>query len=179
MAASSCATRASMQPTPLRVSSMKPMKPLRSITPLQAQSGSFIIEAMISLLLFAVGLIGLMALSAQALNQVGQSKARNDASYIAGDLIAEMWVSDTVNIDAWLTRLDAVVPGAAATSNVYLASCDCVDTTGPDVCAGPDTGNVAIPRPGSQAVTICIQWTDRKDPTNLRRYSTSSLISKN
>ena len=179
MAASNFVIPVSMQPTPSRVSSGKPMKPSRSIAALQAQSGSFIIEAMISLLLFAVGLIGLMALSAQALNQVGQSKARNDASYIAGDLIAEMWVSDTVNIGTWLARLDTVVPGAAATSNVYMTSCDCVDVTGPDVCAGPDTGSVAIPRPGSQAVTICIQWTDRKDPTNLRRYSTSSLISKN
>ena len=143
------------------------------------QSGSFIIEAMISLLLFAVGLIGLMALSAQALNQMGQSKVRNDASFIAGDLIAEMWVSPTVNLDTWLARLDTAIPGAAANTSVYMATCDCLDTTGPNVCAGPDTGTVAIPAPGSQAVTICIQWTDRKDPANPRRYSTSTLISKN
>lgn len=155
------------------------MRPLAHRKTMQSQAGSFIVEAMISLLLFAVGLIGLMALSAQALNQVGQSKARNDASYIAGDLIAEMWVSDTVDIDKWFDRLDLVIPGAAATSKVYTVTCDCVDTTGPDVCTGPRTGNTSIPRPGSLPVTICIQWTDRKDPDNLRRYSTSSLISKN
>ncbi len=154
------------------------MNPAKHNLPARKQTGSFIVEAMISLLLFAVGLIGLMALSAQALNQVGQSKARNDASYIAGDLIAEMWVSDTVNIATWLARLDTVIPGAAATSNVYMASCDCVDTV-TNVCAGASSGSVAIPNPGSQAVTICIQWTDRKDPTNMRRYSTTSLISKN
>ncbi|MBK9624183.1 MAG: hypothetical protein KA388_05215 [Rhodocyclaceae bacterium] len=138
------------------------------------QSGSFIIEAMISLLLFAVGLVGLMALSAQSLNQVSQSKARNDASYIAGELIAEMWVSASVNLTTWQTRLDSVIPGA--TANVYMSTCDCVDTVN-NVCTTPATGTVVIAMP--QPVTICIQWTDRKDPNNPRRYSTSSQISKN
>jgi type IV pilus assembly protein PilV len=121
------------------------------------QSGSFIIEAMISLLLFAVGLVGLMALSAQSLNQVSQSKARNDASYIAGELIAEMWVSASVNLTTWQTRLDSVIPGA--TANVYMSTCDCVDTVN-NVCTTPATGTVVIaPQP-----TICING---QRPNNL------------
>ena len=153
----------------------------KSFSRVKTQSGSFIIEAMISLLLFAVGLIGLMALSAQAVNQIGQSKVRNDASYLAGELIGEMWVSANVNIGTWLTRLETVIPGASASSNVYLSSCDCVDTDetppGPNACSGATTGTVAVANP--QPVTICIKWTDRKDPSNPRRYSTSSLITRN
>ncbi len=142
------------------------------------QSGSFIIEAIVSLLLFGVGVIAMLAISANSLNQVGQSKARNDASYIAGELISEMWVSSTVNLTEWRTRLQTAVPGATGT--VYFSTCDCVETvvaTG-NVCSGAASGTaVAVASP--QAVTVCITWTDRKDPDAPRRYQASSMISRN
>lgn len=141
---------------------------------LARQSGSFIIEALISLLLFAVALIGLIGLSAQALNQVGQSKSRNDASYLAGDLLAQMWVSGSVDLDTWNDRLAEAIP--SATGDVYLANCDCLDSAA-NACAAPSTGTVILAKP--QPVTICIKWTDRKDSTTPRRYSTSSVISRN
>ena len=140
-----------------------------------SQQGSFIIEAIISLILFAVGLISLMSLSAQALNQVGQSKARNDASYLVGELLSEMWVSGTVSLTSWNTRLQAVIP--EATGTVYMASCDCAATSGADVCSSPASGTVAIAT--SQAVTVCVVWTDRRDPAYPRRYQASSMISRN
>lgn len=140
----------------------------------QNQSGSFILEAIISLLLFAVALIGLLALSAQGLNQVGQSKARNDAAFIVGELVSEMWVSSTVNLNSWVTRLQTAIPGATGT--VYLSTCDCVDT-GANACATAATGTVTVTSP--QAVTVCVTWTDRKDPLNPRRYQASSMITRN
>lgn len=140
-----------------------------------AERGSFIIEAIISLLLFAVGLISLLGLSVQALNQVSQSKARNDASYIAGELIAEMWVASSVNLSNWNDRLQAVVPGATGT--VYLSTCDCVETSGTNACAGAASGTITVANP--QPVTVCISWTDRKDPDAPRRYQASSMISRN
>lgn len=143
-------------------------------TSARRQSGSFILEALISLLLFAVALMGLMALSAQGLNQVGQSKARNDASYIVGELIAEMWVGSNVDLTAWVSRLQAAVPGATGT--VYLSTCDCVDT-GSNVCASAASGTVTVANP--QPVTVCVTWTDRKDPSNPRRYQASSMITRN
>ena len=144
------------------------------ITSARRQSGSFILEALISLILFAVALMGLMALSAQGLNQVGQSKARNDASYIVGELIAEMWVSSNVNLTDWVSRLQTAVPGATGT--VYLSTCDCADT-GSNVCASAASGTVAVANP--QPVTVCVTWADRKDPSNPRRYQASSMITRN
>jgi Tfp pilus assembly protein PilV len=144
------------------------------------QRGSFILEALISLLLFAVALMGLMALAAQGLNQVGQSKARNDASYMVGELLSEMWVSATVDLGTalapgpWPTRLRAAIPGA--TGAVYMSTCDCADT-GAGACAGPATGTVAIANP--QPVTVCVSWTDAKDASNPRRYQASSMITRN
>ena len=155
----------------------------RSISP---QSGSFIIEAMVSLLIFAVAIIGMVALVGQGLNQVGQSKARNDASFLAGELFADMWVSPNANIVAWNARLTAAIPGASA--NVYFANCDCAVSAAPPpytyACAGGGAAKVgaaeAINSP--QAVTVCITWTDKKDTdprTRMRLYQTSTMITRN
>jgi len=147
---------------------------MTAFTPARRQSGSFILEALISLLLFAVALMGLMALSAQGLNQVGQSKARNDASYIVGELLAEMWVGSSINLTTWVSRLQTAVPGATGT--VYLSTCDCADT-GANVCASAASGTITMVNP--QPVTVCVTWTDRKDPSNPRRYQASSMITRN
>ena len=142
----------------------------------RSQHGSFIIEAIISLILFAVGLIALMSLSAQALNQVGQSKARNDASYLVGELLSEMWVSGTVNVTAWNARLQTVLPDA--TGFVYLSNCDHTATSGANLCPTATSGT-AVAIGNSQAVTVAITWTDRRDPTYPRRYQASSMITRN
>lgn len=138
------------------------------------QSGSFIIEAMISLILFAVGLLGLLALSAQGLNQVGQSKARNDASYLVGELLSEMWVSSNVNLTNWSTRLTTAIPGATGT--VYLSTCNCSATV-TNVCSSPASGTIAVANP--QPVTVCVSWADHKDTANPHRYQASSMITRN
>ncbi|MCX7148366.1 MAG: hypothetical protein NTY05_02985 [Rhodocyclales bacterium] len=147
---------------------------MRYSNPRQRQSGSFIIEAIISLLLFAVALVGLLGLAAQGLNQLGQSKARNDAAFIVGELISEMWVSATVNLTDWTTRLQTAIPGA--TGSVYMSTCDCANT-GAGACATAASGTVTVTSP--QAVTVCVSWTDRKDPSNPRRYQASSMITRN
>lgn len=155
-----------------------------------SQGGSFIIEALVSLLIFSIALIGLVGLSVQALNQVGQSKARNDASFLAGELISDMWVSAAVDIDAWSNKVKAAIPGPTGntTTSVHFASCNC-DTTATSTYACTSTGATGGPAlaavTGSQtitsplAVTICISWVDRKEPLYPRKYQTSSMITRN
>lgn len=120
----------------------------------QRQSGSFVIEALVSVLLIGVGLVGLMIMAVQASNQAGQSKFRNDASYLAGELIGDMWVSAstpaTFNTGAWQSRVDDMIPGATGTVTV--------------------TGN---------RVDIDIAWPDRKESGVFHHYTTSAQIEKN
>lgn len=152
---------------------------------LKVQRGSFIIEAIVSLLLFAIALIGLMALSAKGINQVGHSKARNDAAFLVDELFAEMWVSTTIALadptDAtptygpWETRLRTLIPNASG--KVYLASCNCVAGSA-NACATRATGNTAIA--SGQAVTVCVTWSDTKENTGLPRlYQASTMITRN
>lgn len=137
-----------------------------------------------SLAIFAVAIIGMVGLVGQGLNQVGQSKARNDASYLAGELIADMWVSAAANIVAWNTRLTSAIPGA--TANVYFANCDCaVSAAAPYTyaCAGGTARTGAAEAMTSpQPVTVCITWNDKKDPdlrTRMRLYQTSTMVTRN
>lgn len=155
-----------------------------------AQSGSFIIEALVSLMIFAVAIVGMVALVGQGLNMVGQSKARNDASYLAGELFADMWVSPSANIVAWNARLAAAVPGA--TANVYFANCDCAVSAAEPYTYGC-TGAGAAKTGGAEAmaspqpVTVCITWNDKKAPsttasdrqTRMRLYQTSTMVMRN
>lgn len=137
------------------------------------QAGSFIIEALVSLLIFMVGLLALIGLVGQSLNQVGQSKARNDASYLAGELISEMWVNSSVNITTWGTRVQALIPGATAT--VYFATCDCIAAT----CAAGNAKTGAQTIADRQVATVCISWPDKKNPADPHMYQTSTMISRN
>lgn len=119
-----------------------------------AQCGSFILESLISILIFAVGLISLVGLATQGLNQVGQTKARNDASYLASELVGDMWVSASTpgayNTATWLTRVQSVLPSGQATVTVS----------------------------GTQ-VDITISWSDPKNAGVRHQYQTSTQIGRN
>lgn len=138
------------------------------------QSGSFIIEALVSMMIFMVGIVALVGLVAQSLNQVGQSKARNDASYLAGELISDMWVNASVDITAWQNRVLSQIPTATAT--VYFSTCDASISTS-CLIANKVTGVQAIPK--QQDVTVVISWTDRKSVSDPHFYQTSTMISRN
>lgn len=126
------------------------------------QSGSFLIEALVSVLLFMVGLIGLMGASAQAVNQLSQSKYRNDASFLSEELIGEIWVAAgtspaapylaSANYAAWQARVQSTLPGGTGTATVNV--------------------------PAANMLTLVITWPDAKNPGITHTYQTTTLIAK-
>lgn len=144
-----------------------------SLQGMNNQRGSFILEALVSVVIFAVGLIALMGMSAQAINQVGQTKYRNDASYLAEELIGELWVSASApsafDYDAWNTRVAAALPGGTAT--IGDAPID-GDAEYPLDCKDPGTG-----KPTGTRVCIKITWSDKQSDEHF--YVTTTEIVKN
>jgi type IV pilus assembly protein PilV len=118
------------------------------------QSGSFMLEALISVVIFAMGLIALVGMAAQAINQVSQSKYRNDASYLASELVGEMWISAgtpaAFDTGAWEDRVAKGLPEGAATVTV--------------------TGT---------RVDILITWANKEDSTVKHQYVTSTQVARN
>lgn len=65
-----------------------------------AQRGSFLLEALISVLIVALGLLGLIALQARAIQNVDDAQYRAEASYMANALLGQMWIHDRTKLIA-------------------------------------------------------------------------------
>lgn len=93
--------------------------------------GSALVESLLALLIFSVGLVGLLSLVSAALLESGNASLRSEASLLATDLIARMWNGDRStqalqtrfgDPDAdeygeWLQRVQSTLPGITRTTN--------------------------------------------------------------
>jgi type IV pilus assembly protein PilV len=69
-----------------------------------------LIEVLVSLLVFLLGVLGLVALQAQAVQFSVQSEDRSRAALLANDLVSQMWAAQTTSLSnatltAWKARL--------------------------------------------------------------------------
>lgn len=62
----------------------------------QKQSGVVLLEALISLLIFSLGIIGLISLQAASVASTTDAKNRADAAFLANQIIGQMWVAKDV-----------------------------------------------------------------------------------
>lgn len=66
-----------------------------------AQQGVVLLEAMIAILLFSIGVLAVVGLQAAMIKNTSGAKSRIDASYIAQQRIGMMW-SDPSNLASYL-----------------------------------------------------------------------------
>jgi type IV pilus assembly protein PilV len=160
---------------------------LMKIQPISAknQSGVMLLEALIAILIFSLGILTVVALQATSIKLTGDAKYRTNATLLANRLIGQMWVS-TGNLAA----LKANFETGGASYNDWLA-----DVSGPDGLPGvvPASSGVTSTRPtvtvnataGATAgqVTITLFWRTPEQPLNddsLRhRHVVISQIVKN
>jgi type IV pilus assembly protein PilV len=69
---------------------------------LKKQKGSFLIEALISVAIFLVGVLGIMELNGVVIKQTAESKFRADASFYAQEVAGRLW-ADKANIGSYTT----------------------------------------------------------------------------
>jgi type IV pilus assembly protein PilV len=73
------------------------MKRLQSSRIEGAQRGMALLECLMALLIFSVGLLGLLGLEARVMNISVDSENRNRAAMIAGEVASQMWLNNTVS----------------------------------------------------------------------------------
>jgi type IV pilus assembly protein PilV len=83
------------------------------------QAGIALLEVLISILLFSLGILGLIGLQARAINFSVDAEDRNRAALLADDLAGTMWLNKTVDLPSaekskWEDRVKAALPGASA-----------------------------------------------------------------
>lgn len=84
------------------------------------QAGASLMEALVAILIFSIGIIAMMALQAVSIKNSIDAKYRADASYLANKIIAEMWV-DRPNINSYSNFATSVTPACtpAGTASTY------------------------------------------------------------
>jgi type IV pilus assembly protein PilV len=66
----------------------------------RTQRGVALIEALVSMLIFSFGVLGLMGLESRAINYSVDADDRNRAALFASEVASSMWSAGTVNVPA-------------------------------------------------------------------------------
>jgi type IV pilus assembly protein PilV len=115
-------------------------KIMHNTSPLKfAQQGVVLLEAMIAILIFSMGVLAIVGLQAAMIKNTADSKSRAEASYIAQQRIGLMW-SDPGNLASYLeadTNISTLLPGGTRTVTQPVA--------------GQFTVTVTWQQPGDQA----------------------------
>lgn len=134
--------------------------PIRS-TSKAASRGAALIEALVGILIFSIGILGLVGLQAAMTRAQGAAKFRADAAYLSSEIIGAMWV-DRPNLANYATS-----PGSACT---YQRCADWVNK----VSTGLPQGKVELtPTASTGAVSLTMTWTSTNEGTRTYALSTS------
>lgn len=96
-------------------------------SPISKQRGVMLIEALIGLLIFMLGILALIGMQGIAMQYTIDAKFRSEASFLTNQIIGTMWV-DRANIGAydtsfgtgttqrtaWISSVQETLPGATA-----------------------------------------------------------------
>lgn len=68
--------------------------------PRRRQAGVALLEAMIAILVFSLGLLGLAGFQALSIKAQGEAKARADAAFVANQIVGDLWSVDPGNLSS-------------------------------------------------------------------------------
>jgi type IV pilus assembly protein PilV len=90
------------------------------------QSGVMLLEALIAILIFSMGILAIVGMQATAIQDMGEAKYRTDAAFLSNQILAEMWGNSPslpayvyggsgavpVQLVPWVNTVQARLPGA-------------------------------------------------------------------
>jgi type IV pilus assembly protein PilV len=113
-------------------------KPRVAISFTACQIGGSLLEGLLAILLFSIGMLSLLMLLSASLIETGNAGYRSEASLLASDLIAQMWTgdrslnelrarftkSDSRDYQLWLAAVFSRLPGTSEATNPPTVSID-------------------------------------------------------
>jgi type IV pilus assembly protein PilV len=146
-------------------------------TALNKQTGAMLLEALISILIFSIGILAIVGLQTISVKQAGDAKYRSDASQLASSLIGQMWTTDQSQAtlltnfqtggsayNQWLQDVADKLPGVSGVA----ANQPTVNITG--VSAPSSLSSIA-----SNKVTIKIHWATPAETANGIQHTYESV----
>lgn len=143
---------------------------MKNATP-RKQQGMSLLEGMLAILIFSVGILALVALQSTSVRATTDAKFRGDAGFLANQLIARMW-TDFGNIGTYAHNTGGAAcafagGGGNATLTAWVQE---VQNTLPGSAAAMQQVIVTQPQ---NMVTINICW---QSGTEVRSFSTVTQI---
>lgn len=131
-----------------------------------------LLEALIGILIFSLGILALVGMQATALRATTDARDRTEASNLATELVGELWLdrANLVNyvydgsgtppaaLVNWVNDVEAMLPGAAANH--------------PTVTVG---ASGTLPVSVGTEVEVVVFWQNPSDP-NLHRFAMTAYI---
>jgi type IV pilus assembly protein PilV len=130
------------------------------------QTGYMLLEGLISIVIFSVGVLGVVGMQAASIKDNSAAKYRTDASFLANELIGRMWASDRTP-DTLRTNFGSDPAGAEYTawlgdssdpaSGTVLGTLPGASANPPSVTVIPIAGS-SPPDTSKSLVTVTVQW---------------------
>jgi type IV pilus assembly protein PilV len=136
--------------------------PVRRRSDRRSQRGVALIEALMSILIFSIGVLGLMGLEARAINFSVDAEDRNRAALFASEVASTLWLSGAGNI------------GNAITANTTAWNTSVADPTKTGLPNG--LINVTAVAGTTNAADISITWRSPSRTTTVNSVLTTRVI---
>ncbi len=130
----------------------------------KSNSGAVLLEVLISILLFAFGILGLVGMQTVATQNSMSSQDRAVASILANDMVSQMWVKKTSTVASPAISGD-IVDWKAKIQNSILSN-----------ATYPATGNVVSDAIGVATITITWKAPTKLSTDNASKYETSVFV---
>lgn len=125
----------------------------------ESQNGVMLIEALIGILIFSIGILALIGMQGVAMKNTNDAQFRSEAAFLVNEIVGQMWV-DTNNLasydtsvatayaprDDWVTEVQTALPNAPA----------------PTITVCPQS-NPACAATSNQ-VSVTVKWQQPGDP---------------
>lgn len=128
------------------------------------EQGVILLEALIGLLIFSVGILGMVALQAAAIQQTSDTQYRANASLLASQIIGQMW-GDRGNLAAYSQTSGggAACNTAGAPSGYTPITQWLAQVTGELPGATPSMQTVQISGTANNVITVTVCWKSSHD----------------
>ena len=127
---------------------------MRTVKP---QAGVMLIEALIGILIFSIGILALLGMQGTAMKNTADARYRSEAAYFASQIIGQMWVNDKEALSNWDTR-----PGKGMAQGKFPVRDLWMDKVAsylpgsipPEIMVGPDP----VEGLADREVRVRVQW---------------------
>ena len=144
---------------------MREAKYMTAIRAPRKQQGVMLLEALIAILIFSVGILAIVGMQATAMQDLGEAKYRTQAAFMANRVIAQMWGSIGTDPTPAAVQGKLAVFAYGGGGAVPAGIADWVTTVQKSV-PGATTYPPMITVNANNSVMVTVRWRAARDASN-------------